>query len=813
MAMTVQSNHIRGRFRILLLCAGLSLPAVVAAAEDSSPIVDAAFEKLEALRISHGDHSDAVRKIVTETQKQLDRADERLVREIGNLPSLSPKSKPSVRALQEHNQALRSLRTRRCQLARRKGQLHAKAVSALPAESEIRGEYLHRARQSFGAMRLDYVDLPLSMVGYLEEARLLRQVGRVDAAETLLKPIFALSDLTKTMKRNDPRRDLIAQLIRKGRLESLEWLLPRDPAQAVREAQTYRAELNQNATDQARCDWIQIRARLASSSKKSPPNAPMLAKMLREDSLAKVVCAYDRLEVLDALDTSCGGVMTKSERLAWADLRAQGRWPDALEQYGRAWAMQGPAFSNEQLARYLQLLQSRSGPYASVTAVCDEWLGRMDPADKKQAPLLALRSAAWVHRLQAAGKDSPDYDALRAKTLAALRETFSFEELDAASRIDALRQWVVIQNTADMHSADILETLSKDDLVKLVDKDAFLLYARAVARWRGLVAGPAEDRGTRVKAVQDDLKRAGESADRSLQASSALLRAQIAAAGTRQDHAEALEILTSAWPVLKEQKNLLVPALKLRLDVLVNLGQTDAAGNVLDELAQHDTLGAAETILLLAEALAKRYQDVADKTDLQTRVIALCERAQRAARREKTNADSLLQRTAEVLLSVRAYTDAERLLTHLLNDPKRDPKNDLPRRLLLAEANIGAGRKSEGLAELKRLAEQSRDSARVQLALGKCQLQLRNPVAAATAYRAARKHSKPGGAVWCRASLGLARALQRQNHLQAAEDVLRIAAVLYPEFGTPELRAEQVQLRETLQTPAAKNPVDVDSTP
>jgi hypothetical protein len=338
--------------------------------------------------------------------------------------------------------------------------------------------------------------------------------------------------------------------------------------------------------------------------------------------------------------------------------------------------MTGPPFSEEQLARYLHLLQRQSKRNdAQIVSVCDEWLRRCKADDKRRGVLLSLRSGAWVHLFHESKKESPNHDLLRGKVLSTLRDTVTSNIPTKAARIEALRQWVAIRNSNGMQADGILKTLTDEAVTELVVMDAFLLYSRAAARRQKLTETKEGNREAEIHAIMRDLKRAtelaGKNNDSNLQAYIALLHAQVLAIGTQKDSAKALEKLESSWELLRKERGLLVEALKLRFALLVKLGQTTAAGKVLDELDQYDTLGTADTILQLAEALAQRYRDIADMAELQTQIIGLCERAQGAARKEKIHTDFLLQKTAEILLSVQAYADAERILSRLLQNPTR----------------------------------------------------------------------------------------------------------------------------------------------
>jgi len=81
---------------------------------------------------------------------------------------------------------------------------------------------------------------------------------------------------------------------------------------------------------------------------------------------------------------------------------------------------------------------------------------------------------------------------------------------------------------------------------------------------------------------------------------------------------------------------------------------------------------------------------------------------------------------------------------------------------------------------------------------GRVDMLLKQPAAAAQHLRKARGLCKPGSPPWCAATLALAEALLASGHRQAAADILRVSAALYPDFGGPELKLRATELTKQL---------------
>ena len=82
----------------------------------------------------------------------------------------------------------------------------------------------------------------------------------------------------------------------------------------------------------------------------------------------------------------------------------------------------------------------------------------------------------------------------------------------------------------------------------------------------------------------------------------------------------------------------------------------------------------------------------------------------------------------------------------------------------------------------------------------------RQPARAVVSCRRVRKLAEPGSAVWCRATLDLAKAHVARGRGRVADDVLRVAGALYPDFGNAELLRELKETRTARRrrTPAGK---------
>ena len=503
------------------------------------------------------------------------------------------------------------------------------------------------------------------------------------------------------------------------------------------------------------------------------------------------------------LDALAGGkAMTREELLQWADaLVATGR-TGAVTFYRRAESMPGNPLSVQQQYNCAILLWKQGDP-AAVADACDSLLKSL-PSDHRQRPNAIKLRAAALTRLYHQTKADKRNASFSARLLTALQSVIE-SSLAQEVRRDALRQWVVVKSS-QTGFRDCLDMLTKQS--SLVKSDSYLLYARAAGRWTlllGKLSTLDDSKATaEARQVLADCKVARKAAQRagakSLAARSAFLSAQVMAGLPLRDRQAALKILSEASKILKADKAVATEATWLHVEILLDLGLTNVALKKLSNLPGTEATDSIQTLLRLAEALADRYVG-SDTATTRNTVVKLCNRAIAGALGDGQKYAVTARRSARAMLKVGAHADAGGILKKLLKSKiiQSDPQAVFACSLMLADALRQAGKMNDAKKQLEHLARKCPDSPDVHLALGRLEMDLKQPAIAAKCYRRARKLFKPGSESWCEVTLALAEGLNADGHAVAAGDILRVSGALYPRFGNPELLAKLKQLTQRLQ--------------
>ena len=129
-------------------------------------------------------------------------------------------------------------------------------------------------------------------------------------------------------------------------------------------------------------------------------------------------------------------------------------------------------------------------------------------------------------------------------------------------------------------------------------------------------------------------------------------------------------------------------------------------------------------------------------------------------------------------------------LKSIVETPKREPSSGALR---------GRGQVNDARESLRDLSKEFPKSAVRALRQGRCEMALSCADAAVRCFRQARRLSRKARPPWCRATLGLIGALDAQGHSKAAWDLARLCQMLYPRFGSPELRKQLIQMGARLK--------------
>lgn len=775
--------------------------------EDTITVVGGLEGRLARMRINRATTAESVAVIVRKATALLEETDKHLAKDLERVEKrqadlIKNRRKDAANALEPQR---RRLLVSRCRVALLRGEIYYAAALALPDNAKARSAYLNSAVSVHRSLRLDYLDLSLALMGYLGEARAQRTAGQVKEAYKVLGPLLRMKVL--------PRDNLSAEVRRSAMLEKLEIHLVAAPADAIKEGVTWgkSKDLADKPLWRARIDWVLARAlaseavRLKKNSAKPNVVADTLTKamnLIRSKPVIKVSSLYDRLALLVRLDALAGGkAMTREELLQWADaLLATGR-AGAVTFYRRAESMPGNPLSVQQQYNCAILLW-KQGDLAAVADACDSLLKSL-PSDHRQRPdVIKLRAAALTRLYHQTGADKRNAS-LSARFLAALQSVME-SSLAQEVRRDALRQWVVVKSSQAGFS-DCMDMLTKQS--SLVKSDSYLLYARAVGRWSLLLgkSSTLDDSKATAEARQvlADCKAARKAAQRvgakNLAARSAFLSAHVLAGPPLRDRQAALKILNEASKILKADNAVAGEATWLHVEILLDLGLTNAALKKLSNLSGTEATDSIQMLLRLAEALADRYVG-SDATARRT-VVNLCNRAIAGALGDGQKYAVTARRSARAMLKVGAHADAGGILKKLLESKiiRSDSQAVFACSLMLADALRQDGKMNDAKKQLEQLARKYPDSPDVHLALGRLEMDLKQPAVAAKCYRRARKLFKPGSEGWCEVTLALAEGLNTDGHAVAAGDILRVSGALYPRFGNPELLAKLKQLTQKLQ--------------
>ena len=781
------------------------------AVDDAFEGVERLIDQLTLMRAMDGPKAQSAAALLKEGLAILDRADADLAAYAEKVGSGGSKSTPKV--LESAAQKDGAIALRRCQSAILRGQLYSWSAAAMegdPAATAERQKQNDKAIELFRALRVEYRDLPMGIMGYILESRCQRLAGRLDEAKAVLETVLKLPV--------SPGDKAASELHQTATLEKLEAQLLADPRTAAKEAAQWRSsdQLRNEPDWQGRADWLLARAQLADFDK--APGGRIdeaairkCAELLRAPGVVKAAGSYDRLAAMAHLEKLSGQkLMERQELMDLAPLQAALRKPEAAATFVRLLAMGGPPLPGESMLAYVQALW-RQGSYLAAADSADTALAAAGKDDARYADFIQLRAAALLKHYQqdASGQVEP----LRSRLAQSLRAVFEADVAETARR-DALSQWVAVMGPSST-PGEILKVI--DSQQALAAGDPYLLYWRASCRCEILWSEAAKDANApqlpqRARQLVSDVQAVGALAAKTssadVAARCALLEAQVLASAPLADARAALKILNDRRALLDSDKAIAPNATVLRVQLLTDLGMVEEATKEFATIQEARNLDQAGAPLGLAEALADRYPsaDAPSRDRIRRQVTAICNTAMAAAVGKAQTFTSVARRSAAAMLKAGALADAEQVAGKTLKDKtvQADAEATLSLTLIQAEALEKLGRTSDALALLEALAGKFPKSAAVPLARGRCQLALRLPDKAGDSFRQARKLCPPGGADWCLATLELAAALRDGGNAAAARDILRVSQALYPDFGGPSLRARLIGMQEQQGTPNAK---------
>jgi len=677
----------------------------------------------------------------------------------------------------------------RCRLDLMRGTLYLHAAEASDPTSGQREPYLAAGMKSCKATRIDYHALPLSRLGYVQEAHVHRLAGEPAKARAALARILAGEPPVGS--------PALMELHRYASLADLEIALEADPVKAVAEADALRRSglLARQAGWLVRADWLVARAataaclklRAAGSQAEAAEMRTKAVELLRSEPVGRVAPAYDRLGALASLATAAEPIMTRDELLQWAGELVTGGRAEAVDIYRKI-----QASSTEPLppaAQYsLALALYTHGRHMQAADVCDTLLADATADADLAAKTIRLRVASLMKAHAAAESDK----AVTGRYLSALLALSDCAGESVAVRTDALRQWatLVAGRWGEAACAPALQRRRP-----LTAGDPHLGYVLATG-WRqaavGRPDGATADDAARVCRLAAEVHRqASEAGSTDLAARAALLRAIVLSTPPADHTHAALAVLNDQQPLLASCDATASAALWLRIRLLLDAGLIDEAVNSLPAAVTDDD---PDVLIRVAGLLADR----ADALDAATRrrVIAMCNRALTHVAGDGPAYRRTARRAAKILLNVEANVDAGAILTKLLADAAiaAEPAAHVDCSLMMAESLRLGGEAARADTILNQLAAKYPDSIETHLARGRMKMALRQPTEAAAACRRARSASKAGSVPWCEATLELVKALRTGGHDAAAADILRVSAALYPAFGNAELKAELKRL-------------------
>ncbi len=738
---------------------------------------------------------DAARMLLDEADRKLQKDRQEIDLKLQQLNRANNAAARSLKAEQAENVA------RRCRIALLRGEFAYAAARALPEGEQTRATYLDSAISTFKSLRLDYLGMPLSSLGYIGQAKSLRAAGQAEQARQALRPLL----LAKPSQRNGVPEELYLL----ATLEDLDAQFEIEPAAATDRATTLRNSpaFRKKPIWQGRLDWFLARAkaaeafrqsRLATKSKETDNLIRQAADLLRKPSVLKAAPPYDRLKLLSELDElGNGDLMNRQELLTWADMLAAIENTRAANYYQRALAIQGTKLSAKRLYAYAALLWKQDDLIGTADT-CDILLKQSDRGETYFPKAVRLRAAA-LSRQWSRTPPASRTDKLQSRLLASVEVIVSGEYPEAVRR-DALRQLVAVFSRKAGLAACVKMLVTHGTLVK---DDPYLMYARAAGRWETFLAATANNQPLQdLSIVLADVQTAADSAKRarndSLIARSALLLAKIHFSPSKKDSRAALRILRDASDAIETDKTISAQARLLRAGLLMDLGLPDLAQKELAGSRNTDSSASLQLLLQLADSLADRFDGTAGRRET---IVDLCNQALAASLQDAARYNTTAERSARIMLRVGAHAYAKGILTKLLDSPavRSDSQTTLDCTLMMAEALTQAGQLDRCRSLLTKLIKQHPNSAESHLSLGRLKMHLRQPAAAVASFRKTRELAAPGTVLWCKATLALAEGLQKQGHEDAAEDILRVAAALYPRFGSGELLARMKDTRNKLK--------------
>ncbi len=811
---TPQTNHRMVLSLITLaMCRGvaaqpasqLSTATAPAAAADPLAAPQRTLDMLEHMRVMAEPRIEDITRLLQQALSEVEAVDHDLDRQLALLEGATP---PARRTAGSNRGEL--VRTLKCRAALMRGDAWRFAAGALKPSDPQSGAWLDNALKAYRGLRLDFRDLPAGLLGYVGESRVHRQRGQVAPARAALTPVL---DATKARRAPFER-----ELSRIARIELLETLLLENAAEVAAQTRLLRRspEFAGDPAWQGRIDWLLARAvtdeylkRVALPNEDRANLEDLLAEalgLLRSEPVASIAPPFERFNRLAKLDESTGQrIMSSPEVLAWAGLLAGTGRPGAADWYERARRMPGEPLPPAELIRYAGLLWKKH-QHAMAASLCEEALERKDLDAGQRSAALQLQAIALAALYQQA--DQPGArDGLRTRALGALGRVIAAPGSDDARR-DALRRWVEIQSLAGGAGSCVPLLEQHKGLIR---SDGYLLYALSAGQWeqlRGRIAAssPADgDLAQAARSILEDLLRAQEAAMvmgwKEIAARTVLLRSNIHAATPLEDKRSALQALTENESVLASVPAIAAEALRQRVTLLVDLGLSDAAEQFVSSRPVDDMLWGA-TRIQVAEALAQGYASTEPqaRASLQQRVVALCQSALSASVGDAKTYALVGQRAARCMLDVRASAAAQRVLEELLKQEsiRSDRSTQLACSLMLAEALSQENKLDAAVQIHDRLAREFPDVPEVLLARGRFEMSCREMTRAVESLRRARATCQAGSLAWCEATLSLAEAFIASGRPEAAAEVLRVSSVLYPEFGSAELRTKLRDLQQQL---------------
>lgn len=674
-------------------------------------------------------------------------------------------------------------RDERARLAFLRGELYRRAARA--GGDEAAGAWRDEAAEAFRRMRVTFSDRRAGLLGYVGQARVERERGRLDEAAAALGPLLRMYD--------NPARGPGPELYRVARLEELEQELLRDPKRAVAAAEAARRsrDFADAPAVAASLDWVWARA-LAASAGDDRAKLEAAAAALRERAVIDAASAFERLAAIAAVDARAGGgILLPDERLAHATLLASAGFG------AKAITMTEPLFGDAGLAPEQRVavagIAARSGDPALAVEQYGAALRDLTPGDSR---LAALRGRAAA--LQAVGRTGAATPG-DAEVRRALDELVA-EEPDPRRKAAALR-WR-LNLVPDDDAAGVVSLLGAHP--DATGADPHLDLALQTAAWRvALGAADPQQAAAAIRAAVERLaliEQAAEAAgEEAIWRATRLQRARMLGGPRLEDAHGALALLDGSKARFEGSPQQ-ADAMRLELSLLLRLGLVTEAVAAWDRLPP-DGPRDAQAAIDLAGALAQSG-DPAWKG----RVVELVNLSLREQVHDRGAYVAAAQAGVDAMIRVGATSDAAALMGRL-----RSVSGDLPDAqrealaLVEAELMLAEGRIDDAIGVIDSGIEAVPSSAALHALLGRARSAAQEWPAAAAAYRVAREHDEAGSAAWWTATLGLARSLREAGDPDGSARLLRSAVALYQPPRDRTLRDAIDEERRRLE-PAAPPP-------